>query len=181
MRDLRGRALCEARFFRQVMGCSGSNLWKLMSIAIVLTAITASRCGAVTYPYKLHQEQNIDTHQVGWIDLTIQAQGYANLTVNWSNGKRTSGNTFYAIVVLVGKDGKAIHSDKQTKGLDGSWGSHAREGHVTTSVFLNKEQMDNFDHVALRMGVMNCGMELTSFKCCDHGIEASFSTRKCGK
>ncbi len=158
-----------------------SNLCKAISLAIVLMPITASVSGAVTYPYKLHQEQNIDTHQVGWIDLMIDAQGHASLTDSWSNGKRTSGNTFYAIVVLVGKDGKAIHSDKQMKGLDGSWGGHAREGHVTTNFSLNKAQMDNFHHVALKMGVMNCGMEMTSFKCCDHGIEASFSTKKCGK
>jgi hypothetical protein len=135
----------------------------------------------VTYPYKIHLEQNIDTHQVGWIDLTIDSQGHASLTDSWSNGKHTSGNTFYAIVVLVGKDGKPIRSDKQTKGLDGSWGGHAREGHVTTTFILDEAQRENFDHIALKMGVMNCGMELTSFKCCDHGIEASFSTRKCGK
>jgi hypothetical protein len=73
------------------------------------------------------------------------------------------------------------YSDKQTKGLDGSWGGHAREGHVTTKFSLDKAQMDNFDHVTLKMGVMNCGMKLTSFKCCDNGIEASFTTRKCGE
>jgi hypothetical protein len=110
---------------------------------------------AVTYPYKLHQEQNIDTHQVGWIDLTIDAQGHASLTDSWSNGKQTSGNTFYAIVVLVGKDGKVVYSDKQTKGLDGSGFGHAREGHVATSFTFSKEQLDEFDHVALKMGAMN--------------------------
>jgi hypothetical protein len=155
------------------------SLWKAIPVAIMLAPMTASISGAVTYPYKLHQEQNIDTGQVGWIDFSIDARGHASLTDSWSNGKRTSGNTFYAIVVLVDKDGKAIHSDKQTKGLDGSWGGHARQGHVATGFTLNSEQMGNFDHVALKMGVMNCGMEMTSFKCCDHGIEASFSTKKC--
>jgi hypothetical protein len=102
-----------------------SNLCKATSFAIVLMPMTTSVSGAVTYPYKLHQKQNIDTHQVGWVDLMIDAQGHDSLTDSWSNGKRTSGNTFYAIVVLVGKDGKAIHSDKQMKGLDGSWGGRS--------------------------------------------------------
>jgi hypothetical protein len=91
----------------------------------------------ITYPYRCHQEQNIDTHQVGWIDLTLDAQGHGSLTDSWSNGKQTSGNTFYA-VVLVGKDGKVVYSDKQTKGLDGSWGGLAREGQVTTNFTLTK-------------------------------------------
>ena len=158
-----------------------SHLCRVTSLALIITAITVSISGAVTFPYKAHQEQNIDTHQVGWIDLTIDAQGHATLTDSWSNGKQTSGNTFYAIVVLVGKDGKVIHSDKQTRGLDGSWGGHAREGHVTTTFSLDKAQTDNFDHIVLKMGVMNCGMELTSFKCCDNGVEATFSTKKCAK
>jgi hypothetical protein len=148
-------------------------------IACIGTFAAISSAHAVTYPYRLHQEQNIDTHQVGWIDLTIDAQGHGSLTDSWSNGKQISGNTFYAIVVLVGKDGKVIYSDKQTKGLDGSFGGHAREGQVATNFTLTKEQLDEFDHVALKMGAMNCGMELSSFHCCDNGIEVGFSTRKC--
>jgi hypothetical protein len=115
----------------------------------VCTAIGSAY--AVTYPYKLRMEQNIDSHQVGWLDLTIDAHGRSNLTDSWSNGKRTSGNTFYAIVVLVGKDGKVLYSDKETMGLDGSWGGRAREGHVTTNFTLTKEQMNEFDHVVLKM------------------------------
>jgi hypothetical protein len=42
------------------------NLCKAISLAIMLMPITASISGAVTYPYKLHQEQNIHSHQVGW-------------------------------------------------------------------------------------------------------------------
>jgi hypothetical protein len=144
-----------------------------------LTVCAFSQAAAVEYPYKLHLEQNIDTHQVGWIDLRIDGQGHGNLTDSWSNGKKTSGNTFYAIVALVGKDGKAVWTDKQTKGLDGSLGGHAREGHVQVSFKLNQNQLAAFDHVALKVGTMNCGMELTSFKCCDHGIEVEFTTKKC--
>jgi hypothetical protein len=148
-------------------------------IACIATCVVLSSAHAVTYPYKLHEEQNIDTHQVRWIDLTIDAQGHGVLIDSWSNGKQTSGNTFYAIVVLVGKDGRVIYSDKQTKGLDGSAGGHAREGHVTTNFILSKQQLEDFDRVALKMGAMNCGMELSSFHCCDNGIEVGFSTRKC--
>jgi hypothetical protein len=146
-----------------------------------MIATSVASATGVTYPHKLRQEQNIDTNQVGWIDLVIKADGRGSLAHSWSNGKSTSGNTFYSIVVLVGKDGKTIYSDRQTKGLDGSWGGSAREGHVTTNFSLTKAQMDNFDHVELKMGAMNCGVKLTSFKCCDHGIEASFGTRKCGQ
>jgi hypothetical protein len=72
-----------------------------------------------------------------------------------------------------------VWSNKQTKGIDGSWWGSAREGSVTVRDSLTKEQMQAFDHVEFKLGVMNCGMQLTSFKCCDNGIEASFSTKKC--
>jgi hypothetical protein len=149
----------------------------LLAIAAVVGSTCA--CHAVDYPYKLHQEQNIDTHQVGWVDLTIDPQGNGSLIDGWSNGKHTSGNTFYAIVVLVGKDGKVVWSNKQTKGLDGSWGGHARRGYASANFTLSKEQMEMFDHVALKMGAMNCGMDLSSFSCCDHGIDVGFSSKKC--
>ena len=142
-------------------------------------AVSTAPAAAVTYPYKLHQEQNIDTHQVGWIDLTIDPQGHGSLTDSWSNGKQSSGNIFYAIVVLVTKDGHVVWSNKQTKGIDGSFGGHAREGHVPLSFALDQDQMAMFDHVTLKIGVTQCGMELADFKCCDNGVEATFSTRKC--
>ncbi|SED72776.1 hypothetical protein [Bradyrhizobium erythrophlei] len=149
--------------------------------ALLFSILPSFEAAAATFPYKIHREQNIDAKQVGWIDLTIDPQGHGTLTQSWSNGKRTSGNTFYGIVVLVGRDGRPIYSDKQTNGLDASWGGHAREGHVTTTFSLDKAQMDDFDQVTLKMGVMNCGMKLTSFKCCDNGVEASFTTKKCGE
>jgi hypothetical protein len=77
------------------------------------------------------------------------------------------------------KDGKVLYSEKQIKGLDGSLGGHAREDHVTTDFTLNNEQMAEFDHVDLKMGTMNCGMELTSVKFTNNGVEVGFSTKKC--
>jgi hypothetical protein len=140
---------------------------------------TVNIVDAVSLPFKLHLEQNIDTHQVGWFDLNIGPQGNGTLTHSWSNGKHTSGNTFYSVVVLVDKNGKSIYSDKQTKGIDGSWGGHAREGHVTTQFKLTPEAAASVDHAVFKAGVTNCGMEVSSFKCCDNGIEIGFSTRKC--
>jgi len=139
----------------------------------------ASTCDAATYPYRLHREQNIDTHQVGWIDLTIDAQGHGSLTQSWSNGKQISGNTFYGVVALRGKDAKVLYSDKQTKGLDGSWGGHAREGHVTTTFTLTPDQMAAFDHVDLKMGTMYCGTQLTSVQFKNDGVDVGFSTKRC--
>jgi hypothetical protein len=154
-------------------------LRKASLLVILLVGLPAFPAGAVTYPYKLHQEQNIDTHQVGWIDLTIDAQGHGNLIYSWSNGKQTSGNTFYGIVAFWDKNGKVVYSNKQTKGLDGSWGGHAREGHVTTSFTLDKQQLADVDHVGLKMGAMNCGMELSSIQFKDNGIDVGFTGRKC--
>jgi len=134
---------------------------------------------AVEYPFRFFQEQNIDTHQVGHVKVDIDADGNGVLEDFWSNGKQISGNTFYAIVVLVSKNGEVVWANKQTKGLDGSFGGHAREGTVTTKFQLTKEQMASVDHVAFKLGATNCGMELTEFHCCNNGIEASFSTRKC--
>jgi hypothetical protein len=154
-----------------------SSFFKASLVAVSLVTLT----GAVQYPYNFHQEQNIDDHQVGWIDVKIDAQGRGTLTHSWSNGKRTSGNTFYSVVIFANKDGKVVYADKQTKGLDGSWYGPAREGRVTTQLRLTKEQMDEFDHIELKMGAMYCGLELSSFRCCDHGIEVGFTTRRCGR
>jgi len=126
-----------------------------------------------------HQEQNIDNHQVGWIDIAIDPDGHGTLTHSWSNGKQIAGNTFYSVVALVRKDGTVIYSDKQEKGIDGSWFGSAREGHVTTNFTLKKDDLDAIDHVLHKMGAMNCGVQLSSFKCCDNGIDLGFSTRPC--
>jgi len=148
-------------------------------LGVISIGLAAPTAAAVQYPYKLHQEQNIDTHQVGWIDLAIDPQGHGSLTYSWSNGKQTSGNTFYGIVALWDKNGQVLYSDKQTKGLDGSWGGHAREGHVTTGFTLNAEQLAGFDHVGLKMGAMNCGLELSSVQFKDNGIDVGFTGKKC--
>jgi len=134
---------------------------------------------AVDYPFKFFQEQNIDTHQVGHVRIEIDSNGHGTLEDFWSNGKQLSGNTFYAIVALASKSGDVVWANKQTKGLDGSFGGHAREGSVNTGFQLTKEQMAAVDHVVFKLGTVNCGMELTEFHCCNNGIDASFSTKKC--
>jgi hypothetical protein len=144
-----------------------------------ITATTSAY--AVDYPYSFGpKEQNIDTHQVGHVKLSIDANGSGYLEDFWSNGQRVWGNTFYAYVVLVGKDGKPVWENMQKKGLNGSMGGRAVEGFVSVPFTLTKQQMDAFDHVDFKLGVMNCGMEMTSFHCCDHGIEVAMSTHKCG-
>jgi hypothetical protein len=138
-------------------------------------AISASSFAA-TYPYKTHIEQNIDNHQVGWIDLDIAATGEVAVTASFSNGKQWSGNNFYSITRFRGKDGTLIKSVLQEKGLDGSGGGHAREGRVTNNFAFTSEQLANFDHVELQMGVRNCGMELIEM----HNLnDWTFRTKKC--
>jgi hypothetical protein len=152
----------------------------LLSLSVVAALAFLSRPAlAVEYPFQFFQEQNVDTHQVGHVKVNIDGDGNGSLEDFWSNGKQISGNTFYAIVVLVSKSGEPIWANKQTKGLDGSFGGHAREGSVTTQFRLTKEQMALVDHVSFKLGTTNCGTELTEFHCCGNGIEASFSTKKC--
>jgi hypothetical protein len=131
---------------------------------------------AATYPYKTHIEQNIDNHQVGWIDLDIAPTGEVALSATFFNGKQWSGNNFYSITRFRGKDGTLIKSVLQEKGLDGSGGGHAREGRVTNNFGFTSEQLANFDHVELQMGVRNCGMELIEM----HNLnDWTFRTKKC--
>ena len=126
-------------------------------LAIGSMVLTASPASAVGYPFKFFREQNIDNHQVGHVALTIDPLGAGTLEDFWSNGKKVAGNTFYAIVVLISKDGKAVWSDKETKGLDGSFGGRAREGSVTKKFHLTKEQMDKVDHVELNWALQIAG------------------------
>ena len=65
-----------------------SNLKRWFLITCASTCAISS-AHAITYPYKLHREQNIDTHQVGWIDLMIDAQGNGSLTDSWTNRRLT--------------------------------------------------------------------------------------------
>jgi hypothetical protein len=154
---------------------------RIVGAVTLLTTILAvtSSSFAMDYPFSFSREQNIDVHQVGHVRFTIDPRGHLTGEDFWSNGKKTSGNTFYAIVVLVDKDGKSIWSNQQTKGLDGSWTGHAREGRVSLDYQLSRDQMNAFDHAEVKLGVMNCGWELTEFHCCNNGIEATFTERKC--
>jgi hypothetical protein len=147
--------------------------------AFALAAMPGPPAFAVEYPFNFFREQNIDTHQVGHVRVNIDPQGNGSLEDFWSNGKQISGNNFYAIVVLVGKNKEVIWSNKQEKGLDASYGHHAREGAVTTKFALNKEQMEALDHVEFKLGVVNCGTQIAEFHCCNKGIDISFSPKKC--
>src|SRR5262249_28559726 len=143
---------------------------------VLATFAVTSQARAVTYPFQIHQEQNIDNHQVGWIDLAIDPSGNGSLTAGWSNGAQWRGNNFYAITALRGKDGAVIWATIQEKGLDGSGMGHAREGRETTNFALSKEQLDNFDHVELKMGVRNCGMRVIEM----HNLnDWTFTTKPC--
>jgi hypothetical protein len=151
-----------------------------MFAALLLTAAVAvtATASATTYPYTLYRWQEIDTHQGGWINIAIDPDGRGSVTHSWSNGKQISGNDFYSVVVLRSKEGKVIWSDKQVKGIDGSWFGSAREDHVTTRFTLSKEQMDAFDHVDFRAGTTYCGLDLTGIHFVDNGIEIKLGTCK---
>jgi hypothetical protein len=158
-----------------------SKRWKcLAALSLLYTPLVVARACALTYPLTYHAEQNIDEHQAGWIDISIDENGNGALKDSWSNGKQVAGNTFYAIVAFRATDGSVIWSDKEEKGLDPSWWGHAREGNVTKNFSLNKEQMASLDHFDLKMGAMNCGLELSSVKFTDDGIDLGFTTRPCG-
>jgi hypothetical protein len=150
----------------------------VLTVGVISFAICPT-LHAAQYPFQFFQEQNIDNHQVGHVKIDIDDQGTGKLEGFWSNGQKINGNTFYAIVALADKDRNVIWSDKETKGLDGSWFGHAREGTVTKDFTLNKDQMNALDHVVFKLGVLNCGLELKEFHCCNNGIEVALGTKKC--
>jgi hypothetical protein len=146
--------------------------------AIVAGALATPAATAETTRYVRHIEQEIDTHQVGWIDVDVRLDGKVTLHAGFSNGKQWAGNNFYAITTFRGKDGKVIKSVSQAKGLDGSMMGHAREGDVTNTFMLTPSELLNFDHVEFQAGVTNCGMEVFSM----HNLnDRTFTTRKCEK
>jgi hypothetical protein len=155
------------------------NLMKRMlysTAAVVVTAATPLTGLATTYPYRTHIEQNIDHHQVGWIDVAIEATGKVSITAVFSNGKQFAGNNFYSIATFLGKDGAVLHSVLQEKGLDGSWGGRAREGRVTSEFTLSPEKLADFNRIALKMGTRNCGLKVVEM----HNLnDWTFSTDKC--
>jgi hypothetical protein len=69
-----------------------------------------------------------------------------------------------------------IRAVLQEKGLDGSWGGHAREGRVTNEIQLTPEELANFDHIEYQAGVRNCGLQVTEM----HNLtDWIFSVKKC--
>src|ERR1700749_2895750 len=79
---------------------------------------------AATFPFHQHGEQNIDTHQVGYSDVTITDNGLVTINTKFSNGKKISGNNFYAVTNFLDAKNNIIAAFVQWKGLDGSGGGH---------------------------------------------------------
>jgi hypothetical protein len=175
--DVRARERLEDHMKTKTQAFFATMVLAAFAAIVLATFAVTSQARAVTYPFQIHQEQNIDSHQVGWIDLAIDPSGKGSLTAGFSNGKQWAGNNFYAITALRGKDGAVIWATIQEKGLDGSGMGHAREGRVTTNFALTKEQLDNFDHVELvKVGVRNCGMRVIEM----HNLnDWTFATKPC--
>lgn len=152
---------------------------KITWLAAAFCLAAGGSAMAANLPFSQHLEQEIDRHQVAYADVMIAPDGSGVANYKWSNGQQIRGNNFYTYLVLVTKDNKPVWTDKQMKGLDGSWGGHAREGEVKTSFHLSEEQLSAIDHVIMKSGTVNCGLEMIQFHCCDDGIEATFSTKKC--
>jgi hypothetical protein len=130
----------------------------LLALLGLIAAVPAEATPA--FPYRYHTEQNIDNHQVGFVDVVVNGDGSGTVTARFSNGKQLAGNTFAAETVFAAADGVPLLSVRQTKGLDGSWGGHAREGSVINPIHLNPEQLRLFDHVEVqRMRALNDGIE----------------------
>jgi hypothetical protein len=131
-------------------------------------------------PFHWGTEQNIDHHQVGHVIIDIDANGNGRVEHFWSNGKQWSGNTFYSVVALYDAQNQLVWADKQTKGLDGSGGGHAREGSVVTTFKLSPEDLVRIDpkRVYLKMGARYSGVVIKSFKCCDKGLEIEFEAER---
>lgn len=153
----------------------------LVSVAAIIGSICLSTWPvlAAQLPFKWHAEQNIDTHQIGYLDVSIDQGQTVVMTANFSNGQKISGNNFYSLAKFVSADGKVIKSVLQEKGLDGSLFSRAREGSVTNSFNLTAQELATLDHIETKFGVMNCGMELTDLHFDEDGINVTFGTKKC--
>jgi hypothetical protein len=108
------------------------------------TAVPAD--ATAVFPYFYHAEQNIDNHQIGYVDVVLKADGTGWIKVTFSNGKQWAGNRFVARTVFMSADGRQLLCIRQTKTLEGSWTGHAREGSVTKAIHLTPEQLQAFDH-----------------------------------
>jgi hypothetical protein len=137
---------------------------------------------SATFPFDQHGEQNIDTHQVGYSDVTITGSGSVTITTKFSNGKKISGNNFYAVTNFLDTKGNIVAAFVQWKGLDGSEGGRAREGVVNDTFIFPPYKLAIFDHVSFRFGTKNCGFGMVGLhlKDGDKDNGATFSTIECG-
>jgi hypothetical protein len=120
---------------------------------------------AANFPYRYHAEQNIDQHQVGYLDVTVSADGSGVVHTKFSNGQQVRGNTFSSATGFYGSATEPFLVIVQTKGLDASLGGKPREGDEETPIKLTPEQIKEFDHVQLiGMRAMCDGIDL---KCMD--------------
>jgi hypothetical protein len=128
--------------------------------ATVLTvALGGSALATPPLPYTMHREQNIDNHQVGYLDARIDPDGTVVVVAKFSNGKQIAGNTFAVETALMTTNNTPLFVIRQTKGLDGSWGGHAREGQVVTTFKMTPDQLRQFDHVEVsQMRALNDGI-----------------------
>jgi hypothetical protein len=163
-------------------------VWKA-ALIVSASAITMSVASAsvkavapLSFPYKNHIEQNIDHHQVGWIDIKIDQSGKGRLVTSFSNGKQIAGNEFWGLTTLHDANGKPVKKFLAEKGLDGSWGGHAREGHVEKRFQLTPDEMARVHRVTIKMGVRNCGFHVVGgYIGGDKENYLEFSTRKCAE
>jgi hypothetical protein len=135
---------------------------KYLILKQALRSAVASVCGISAFclaapaganpqlPSFFHQEQNIDNHQIGYVDVTLKADGMGWIRATFSNGQQWRWNRFGAETVFLSADGKQLLCIRQTKALEGSWTGHAREGSVTRAIHLTPEQLQAFDHVEVR-------------------------------
>jgi hypothetical protein len=131
----------------------------LAGAALALLAVTGAALATPPLPYRLHREQNIDNHQVGYLDVVVNPDGSGVVVAKFSNGKQYAGNTFAVESALMNANKMPLMVFRQTKGLDGSWGGHAREGEVTIPFKLTPEQLQAFDHVEVGpMRALNDGI-----------------------
>jgi hypothetical protein len=127
------------------------HLWKVALTVVSTSMLLAPTFAKPNFPYHYHTEQNIDEHQVGSVDVTVNADGSSVVHTKFSNGKKVAGNTFSSATGFFGKDTKPFLVVVQTKGLDGSLlhNGKTQEGTEEQQVHLTPEQLGEFDHVQL--------------------------------
>jgi hypothetical protein len=140
---------------------SKKRFWRVALALIGFAALSLPCFANPSFPYHYHTEQNIDSHQDGYVDVTINADGSGMVTTKFSNGQQVRGNTFSSATGLYGSDGKPFLVIVETTGLDGSLGGRAREGSISQNVQLTPEQVKDFDHAGLiKMAALCDGIDL---------------------